>query len=86
MALSSSSRTQAPATAAARHLTIVTNNLRIPTALPPSAVRDVYLLGGSCRLASHVAAGGARYVDMAGVSCTRERGRVGHGAPAGRFC
>ena len=28
-----------------RHLTIVTNNLRVPPALPPSAVRDVYLLG-----------------------------------------
>src|SRR5580698_10260337 len=29
-----------------RNLTIVTNNLRLPAALPPAAVRDVYLIGG----------------------------------------
>ena len=40
-----------------RHLTIVTNNLRVPTALPACSVRDVYLLGGSCRLASYVPVG-----------------------------
>ncbi len=51
-----------------RHLTIVTNNLRVPSALPASAVRDVYLLGGSCRLASHVTIGPVAFPGTEGIS------------------
>jgi DeoR family fructose operon transcriptional repressor len=40
-----------------RDLTIVTNNLLVPPALPPESVRDVYLLGGSVRLESQVTVG-----------------------------
>lgn len=32
-----------------RDLTVATNNLLVPTALPPTAVRDVYLFGGAVR-------------------------------------
>ena len=32
-----------------RNLTIVTNNLGIPTAVPPQALRDIYILGGQLR-------------------------------------
>jgi DeoR/GlpR family transcriptional regulator of sugar metabolism len=51
-----------------RHLTIVTNNLRVPPALPASAVRDVYLLGGSCRLTSHVTIGPVAFPGTEGIS------------------
>jgi DeoR/GlpR family transcriptional regulator of sugar metabolism len=51
-----------------RHLTIVTNNLRVPPVLPASAVRDVYLLGGSCRLASHVTIGPVAFPGTEGIS------------------
>jgi DeoR family fructose operon transcriptional repressor len=51
-----------------RNLTIVTNNLRLPSALPPSAVRDVYLLGGSCRLASNVTIGPVTFPGTEGIS------------------
>jgi DeoR family glycerol-3-phosphate regulon repressor/DeoR family fructose operon transcriptional repressor len=32
-----------------RDLTVATNNLLVPTALPPTAIRDVYLFGGAVR-------------------------------------
>jgi DeoR/GlpR family transcriptional regulator of sugar metabolism len=51
-----------------RNLTIVTNNLRLPAALPPAAVRDVYLIGGSCRLASHVTIGPVTFPGTEGIS------------------
>jgi DeoR/GlpR family transcriptional regulator of sugar metabolism len=51
-----------------RNLTIVTNNLRLPGALPPGAVRDVYLVGGSCRLASHVTIGPVSFPGTGGIS------------------
>jgi len=51
-----------------KDLTIVTNNIRIPAELPPAAVRDVYLLGGTCRPASHVTLGPVSFPGMAGVS------------------
>jgi DeoR/GlpR family transcriptional regulator of sugar metabolism len=51
-----------------RNLTIVTNNLRLPSALPPGAVRDVYLLGGSCRLASNVTIGPVTFPGTEGIS------------------
>jgi DeoR/GlpR family transcriptional regulator of sugar metabolism len=51
-----------------RNLTIVTNNLRLPGSLPPGAVRDVYLIGGSCRLASHVTIGPVTFPGTGGIS------------------
>ena len=51
-----------------RNLTIVTNNLRLPSALPPGSVRDVYLVGGSCRLASHVTIGPVSFPGTGGIS------------------
>jgi len=51
-----------------RNLTIVTNNLRLPSALPAGAVRDVYMLGGSCRLASHVTIGPVTFPGTEGIS------------------
>jgi DeoR/GlpR family transcriptional regulator of sugar metabolism len=51
-----------------RNLTIVTNHLRVPGALPPGAVRDVYLLGGSCRLTSHVTIGPVTFPGTEGIS------------------
>jgi DeoR/GlpR family transcriptional regulator of sugar metabolism len=51
-----------------RNLTIVTNNLRLPGSLPAGAVRDVYLIGGSCRLASHVTIGPVTFPGTGGIS------------------
>ena len=51
-----------------RNLTIVTNNLRLPSALPSGAARDVYLLGGSCRLASNVTIGPVTFPGTEGIS------------------
>jgi DeoR/GlpR family transcriptional regulator of sugar metabolism len=51
-----------------RNLTIVTNNLRVPSALPSGAVRDVYILGGSCRVASHVTIGPVAFPGTEGIS------------------
>lgn len=51
-----------------RNLTIVTNNIRLPAVLPPAAVRDVYLIGGSCRLASHVTIGPVTFPGTEGIS------------------
>ncbi len=51
-----------------RNLTVVTNNLRIPAALPASAVRDVYILGGSCRAASYVTIGPVAFPGTEGIS------------------
>jgi DeoR/GlpR family transcriptional regulator of sugar metabolism len=51
-----------------RNLTIVTNNLRLPGVLPSGSVRDVYLIGGSCRLASHVTIGPVTFPGTEGIS------------------
>lgn len=51
-----------------RNLTVVTNNLRIPAALPAGAVRDVYILGGSCRVASNVTIGPVAFPGTEGIS------------------
>ncbi len=40
-----------------RDLTILTNNLLVPGALPPGVTSDVYLLGGAVRLDSQVTVG-----------------------------
>lgn len=51
-----------------RNLTVVTNNLWVPAALPTSAVRDVYILGGSCRVASNVTIGPVAFPGTEGIS------------------
>lgn len=51
-----------------KDLTIVTNNIRVPADLPPACVRDVYLLGGVCRLGSNVTVGPVAFPGMPGVS------------------
>jgi DeoR/GlpR family transcriptional regulator of sugar metabolism len=51
-----------------RNLTIVTNNLRLPAALPAATVRDVYVLGGSCRVASNVTIGPVAFPGTEGIS------------------
>lgn len=51
-----------------RNLTIVTNNLRVPAEIPANSVRDVYILGGSCRLTSNVTVGPVAFPGMEGVS------------------
>jgi DeoR/GlpR family transcriptional regulator of sugar metabolism len=53
---------------ARKDLTIVTNNIRIPAELPAASVRDVYLLGGVCRLGSNVTIGPIAFPGMSGVS------------------
>jgi DeoR/GlpR family transcriptional regulator of sugar metabolism len=49
-------------------LTVVTNNLRIPGELPTQAVKDLYLIGGACRMHSMVTIGPVRFPDTAGIS------------------
>lgn len=58
----------AHALTARRGLTIVTNNVRLPAEVPPASVRDVYLLGGSCRLSSHVTVGPVVFPGTEGIS------------------
>jgi len=45
-----------------QHLTIVTNNLGLPAAVPPHAVKDLYLLGGEIRSGAHVTLGPVGFV------------------------
>ncbi len=49
---------------AARELTIVTNNLRIPGEIDTRCVRQLYLLGGYCRLSSLVTVGPVEFPGM----------------------
>jgi DeoR/GlpR family transcriptional regulator of sugar metabolism len=58
----------ARALAGRRNLTIVTNNLRLPADLSPAAVRDVYVLGGTCRLTSNVTVGPVAFPGTEGIS------------------
>lgn len=58
----------ARALGARRNLTIVTNNLRLPAELPANSIRDVYVLGGICRVASGVTLGPVAFPGMEGVS------------------
>ena len=39
-----------------RDLTVATNNLLVPGALPPTAIRDIYMFGGAARMMRHPAA------------------------------
>jgi DeoR/GlpR family transcriptional regulator of sugar metabolism len=60
-----------------RDLTVVTNNLRMPGELPPDAIRDVYLIGGTCRVASNVTVGPVSFPGSAGISA--DTGVIGVG-------
>jgi DeoR/GlpR family transcriptional regulator of sugar metabolism len=51
-----------------RNLTVVTNNLRLPLEVPASAVHDVYVLGGSCRVSSMVTVGPVAFPGSQGLS------------------
>lgn len=66
-----------------RGLTIVTNNLRVPGVVPAQAVRDLFLLGGPCRLPAMVTVGPVRFPDTAGVSADLALVAVGGVSPAG---
>src|SRR5690606_21612276 len=51
-----------------RGLTVVTNNLRVPGEIPSAALRDLYVLGGACRLSSQVTIGPVRLPGTVGIS------------------
>jgi DeoR/GlpR family transcriptional regulator of sugar metabolism len=51
-----------------RDLTLVTNNLRVPTEAPTEALRDLYVLGGVCRPASMVTIGPIGFPGTHGIS------------------
>jgi DeoR/GlpR family transcriptional regulator of sugar metabolism len=51
-----------------QNLTVVTNNLRLPAEVPAGVVRDLYVLGGTCRLASNVTVGPVAFPDSTGIS------------------
>lgn len=57
-----------------KDLTIVTNNLLLPQALPEGVVRDVYVVGGAVRMRSLVTTGRLRLPDGEGVSSHRISG------------
>jgi DeoR/GlpR family transcriptional regulator of sugar metabolism len=58
----------ARALSAKRDLTVVTNNLRLPAELPLDAVRDLYIVGGTCRIASNVTVGPVAFPGSAGIN------------------
>jgi DeoR/GlpR family transcriptional regulator of sugar metabolism len=58
----------ARALSAKRDLTVVTNNLRMPAELSPDAVRDLYIIGGTCRIASNVTVGPVAFPGSEGIS------------------
>ncbi|GAB3958516.1 DeoR/GlpR family DNA-binding transcription regulator [Actinoallomurus acanthiterrae] len=51
-----------------RNLTVVTNNLRVPSEIPPDVVRDLYVIGGACRVASMVTVGPVGFAGTRGIS------------------
>jgi DeoR/GlpR family transcriptional regulator of sugar metabolism len=51
-----------------RNLTVVTNNLRLPLEVPASAVHDIYVVGGACRVASMVTVGPVAFPGTQGLS------------------
>jgi DeoR family transcriptional regulator, fructose operon transcriptional repressor len=58
-------------------LTVVTNNLRVPVEIASSAVRDLYVIGGACRVSSHVTVGPLVFPDSTGISA--DTGVIGVG-------
>lgn len=53
---------------ALRNLTIVTNNLGVPAAIPPNTTRGVYLLGGHVRQELQVTIGAVGFADAGPIS------------------
>ena len=51
-----------------RNLTIVTNNLGVPAAIPPNTTRGVYLLGGHVRQELQVTIGAVGFADAGPIS------------------
>jgi DeoR/GlpR family transcriptional regulator of sugar metabolism len=51
-----------------RDLTLVTNNLRVPAEAPADSLRDLYVLGGTCRPASMVTVGPIGFPGTHGIS------------------
>lgn len=51
-----------------RALTLVTNNLRLPMEVPPECFREVYMLGGSCRVKSNVTIGPVGFAGVHSIS------------------
>lgn len=51
-----------------RDLTIVTNNLLLPPALPDGIAKDVYVVGGACRMRALVTIGRVRFPDAEGAT------------------
>lgn len=64
----STTRAFASELGALRNLTIVTNNLGVPAAVPPTATRGVYLLGGHVRLELQVTIGSVGFADSGQLS------------------
>ena len=58
----------ARALAGRQELTVVTNNLRLPGEIASDAVRDLYVIGGTCRIASNVTVGPVAFADTRGIS------------------
>ena len=54
--------------AGCRDLTIVTNNLQVPAAVPRGAVRDLYVLGGQYRFESQVTIGAVGFATVPSIS------------------
>jgi DeoR family transcriptional regulator, fructose operon transcriptional repressor len=51
-----------------RNLTVVTNNLSLPSTLPAQAVRDIYLLGGHYRAGQQVTIGAVGFAATGSIS------------------
>jgi DeoR/GlpR family transcriptional regulator of sugar metabolism len=69
-----------------KDLTVVTNALGIPAALPRQAVRDIVVLGGEYRAESHITVGSVAF--CGGVSVSAESAVIGIGGitQEGLFC
>jgi len=65
-----------------RDLTVVTNNLRMPAELPVEAMRDLYIIGGTCRIASNVTVGPIAFPGSEGISADTAVIGVGGLSPA----
>ncbi len=65
-----------------RGLTVVTNNLSVPSVLSAEAVRDVYVLGGQYRPESEVTLGEVRFASVPGISADTAAIGVGGITPA----
>jgi DeoR/GlpR family transcriptional regulator of sugar metabolism len=66
-------------------LTVVTNNLGLPGALPRQAVRDVYMLGGLARLEAQVTLGAVGFAGTGSISADTAVIGVGGISRAGIF-